>query len=121
MFPFPTIGEDVVEGEIEGRNKSDGERLCQDCRTAQQVEREREQQLEQRPQQICCMKAKATHRPGAAMAGQAAKRDGVVGKEIRQDRNFAGSNKGKGIMPLLVGRPGYPIVGQGKDDQVHHH
>lgn len=118
---FPPVGEDVMEDEIKGRNKSDGERLPKDCRAAQQVQREREQQLEQCTQQVRSVKADAAHQPGTAVSGQASKRDGIVGKEIRQDRYFAGSDKGKGIMPLLMCGPGNLVVDQGKDDQVHHH
>ena len=48
-----TIGEDVVEGEIKGGDEGDGKRLREDRRAAQQVQREGDEQLEQRSQQVC--------------------------------------------------------------------
>ena len=79
MFLYPPVGEDVAESEVKGGDQSDGERLREDRRAAQQVQREGEEQSEQCSQQVRPVKAYAAHHPGAAVSKQLPESDGIVG------------------------------------------
>lgn len=61
------IGEEVMEGEIEGGDDSDGSRLRSECRAAQQMRGKRQAQLQQRSQQVGQVKASPARKPGAAV------------------------------------------------------